>query len=79
MPVIRADNLVLGTPYIDVGGKVTAKNLTTGAESVVEFHKRPWIGTGFKVNADIYDEKGKLHSKLEGTWDKEVSLVNPKS
>lgn len=50
MPVLSAHNLILGTPYIDIGGKNVMKNLTTGEYAKLEFHKRPWVGEGCKVN-----------------------------
>ena len=76
MPVISAHNLIIGTPYVDIGGKSKIKNLTTGEICKLLFHKRPWVGTGFKVNGDLYDANGKVQFKLEGRWDKDVSLID---
>lgn len=76
MPVLSAHNLILAAPYIDIGGNAFLKNLTTGEYAILEFQKRPWIGLGYKVNGDIFDSQKNIVYKLDGRWNKEITLIN---
>lgn len=76
-PAFSGHNLIIGQMYVDIGGKVTVKNTTTGATAKVEFHRRGWSASSyFKSNATVFDPQGKERYKIEGDWSKEFFLEN---
>jgi len=48
LPTISAHNLVIGNPYLDLGGKSTIRNMMRPGEICeLEFHKRGWSASSF--------------------------------
>jgi hypothetical protein len=44
-PTLSVHNLILGTPYMDIGGKSIVKNLTRKGETcTLEYFKKGWSG-----------------------------------
>jgi len=77
---ISVHNLIIGTPYLDVGGRAYMRNLKCPKEQYVEitFQKRNWSGdNNFRVNASVFSAPGKVAYKIEGRWNDEVSLIDP--
>jgi hypothetical protein len=48
--------LILGTPYVDIGGKATIRNIHKGEYLELEYHKRGWTGHPCKVTGQIFNE-----------------------
>jgi hypothetical protein len=78
-PTVSVNNLILGTPYIDIGGKQTIRNLKNGEYCVMEFHTRGWTGTGYKVEGEVFNERKQCVYKIEGRWNESISLINAKT
>lgn len=85
LPCISAHNLIIGTPYLDLGGTSTIKNLNKPNEiCVVEFHKRGWSESSyFRVEGEIFVNGGQKKEtpvyRLEGKWSESVTLINEKT
>ncbi len=85
LPTISAHNLIIGTPYLDLGGTATIKNLSKPNEiSSIEFHKRGWSESSyFRIEGVIYANGGQKKEVpvylLEGKWSESVTLVNEKT
>lgn len=56
LPVISAHNLIIGTPYLDLSGKSTIRNMMKKEEYCeLEFHKRGWSASSyFRVEGEIF-------------------------
>ena len=84
LPTISAHNLVIGTPYLDLGGTSTIKNMQKPNEHcVLEFHKRGWSESSyFKLDGEIYNTGTKKSSpvyRIEGKWSESAVLINEKT
>ncbi len=79
-PVISAHNLIIGSPYVDLGGKSVIRNCTKeGEKCVLEYHRRGWTSTGaFKVDGEVFNSKGQVVFNIDGNWNSQVVIVNPK-
>jgi hypothetical protein len=75
-PVMSVNGIIFGKPYMDVTGKAIIKNLKTKEHCEIEFHKRGWKGQNHKVDGQVFNEAGQVMYKLEGSWDKEIVLVD---
>lgn len=85
LPTISAHNLIIGTPYLDLGGTSVITNLNRPKEVChLEFHKRGWSESSyFKVDGEIYAgggaKKDPVVYRLEGKWSENVHLINEKT
>ena len=53
---MSAHNLIIGTLYLDLGGKSVIKNCRNGEKAVLEYHKRGWTSSSaFKVDGDLFN------------------------
>jgi hypothetical protein len=78
-PTISANNLIIGTLYMDLSGKSTIKNMTTGDIAILEYHKRGWTAANaFRIDGDIMNNKKEVIYKLDGGWNDKISIMNPK-
>lgn len=79
--MVSAHNLIIGTPYVDIGGKSVVRCTNReGDYCELEYHKRGWTSSSaFKVDGEIYNNKKEVIYKLEGKWSDKVSLVNNKT
>lgn len=67
MPSISAHNIVIGSFYLDAGGKSVIRNTATGDEAVLNFYRRGWTGSdAFKVDGKISNSKGEAIYRLNG-------------
>jgi len=72
--------LIIGTLYLDQHGKSTIKNLKTGDEAVLEYHRRGWTSaSAFKVDGEILNAKKEVIYKLDGRWDDKIGIISPKA
>ena len=74
-PVTSANNLILGTPYIDQHGKSLAKNHKTGHVCDVEYKRRGWGGKNAgRLEGDIKDKNGQVVGTVYGTWSEKIQF-----
>ena len=57
-PLLSVHNLIIGTPYLDAGGKGVIRNLANPDRYVeIDFHKRGWSSsTYFRFDGFVYYE-----------------------
>lgn len=70
-PGLSIHNIIIGTPYLDLAGKLYLRNMDMPNEkySVVEFFKRGWSANSyFRVTADVYSSANEIAYRLEGKW-----------
>ena len=75
-------NLIIGSPYLDAGGKGYIKNLACPTEKYVEieFHKRGWSKSNqYKVDGNVYAGKDNVAYKIEGRWNESMNLIDCKT
>lgn len=53
--------------------------MTKGEHAELHYTKKGWTGSGFKVEGEIFNSKDQVVYRLEGRWNKEVSLINAKT
>jgi len=60
-------------------GKSIIKNLNSGDEAVLEFHRRGWTSSNaFRIDGDIMNAKKEVIYKLDGHWNDKISIMaNP--
>lgn len=60
LPTISAHNLIIGTPYVDLGGPSTIKNMSRPGEVCnLNFNRRGWSESSyFKVDGEIFVNGG---------------------
>ena len=80
VPGISAHNIIIGTPYVDLGGKSTIRNLSKPHEYCeLEYHRRGWSQASyFRVDGEIYQGK-ELVYKIEARWNENATLINMKT
>jgi hypothetical protein len=78
-PGFSINNIIIGTPYIDILGKQIVKNLSQPDHyfSVVEFYKRGWSqNTYHRFRGEIFDGPNNPVLKLEGKWNEGAVLTD---
>lgn len=64
---------------MDLSGKSTIKNVTTGDIAVLNYHPRGWTSANaFRIDGEIMNSKKEVIYKLEGGWNDKISIMNPK-
>lgn len=83
LPTVSANNLIIGTPYLDLFGPTTIKNLSRpGDTCIINFHPRGWSASSYyKLDGDVFRAGNKKESiyKFEGKWNEGASLINVKT
>jgi len=80
-PGVSINNIIIGTPYLDVVGKATIKNLACPKQSyaVLEYFKRGWSASSHqKVTGEIYSGNNVVY-KIEGRWSESAYIINCKT
>jgi hypothetical protein len=76
-PIANAHNLIFGAPYVDMCGKITITNHTTGEEANLEFHKKGWTGKmRFMVTGTINNTVGKPVYNISGNFTEQISVTH---
>jgi hypothetical protein len=76
-PENSANNLIIGTLYVDMHGKLEVTNLTTGSKAEFNIHRQGWTKkNSHKVEGRVIDGKGNVRYEVHGLWNKELSLRN---
>ena len=78
-PISACRNVIFGTMYIEHYGKMTIKNMRTGDEWVLEFHKagKGLFGSAKNVGlveGVVKDADGEIHYHLRGRWNETISM-----
>lgn len=75
-------NLIIGSPYLDAGGRGYIRNVSCPTEQYVEitFHKRGWsAGQHHRLNGDVYSAPGVVAYRIEGKWSDTIYLTDVKT
>ncbi len=78
-PCLSFHNLVVGTPYIDIEGTGTLRDLKNPDKlATIKFHKRGWTSqeNNFKVEGFIYRNKDDLAFTFTGKWNDKIILTD---
>ena len=78
-PMFAAHNLIIGTPYVDIGGTSTIKSIEhPDLECLLTYTKRGWTTRDmFKVEGDVYrknSKKKELLYKIHGNWNSKIYI-----
>ena len=75
-PVFSAHNLIIGTPYVDLGGSSQIKLLErSDLDCQLRYTKRGWISKDeCKVEGEV-TKKGKKIFKIHGHWNSKVFIT----
>ena len=79
-PIVYAQNIIIGTPYIDIGGDCVVKSLGKNSlNCLLKFHLRGWLSSEeFKVEGDVINrslpKKDQHLFKIHGNWNKKISI-----
>ena len=79
-PTVSAHNLIIGTPYVDIGGSSKVELLDGNFECNIKFHKRGWLSKeACKVEGEVSritkDKKNELLYKIHGNWNSEIFVT----
>lgn len=75
-PTLCVHNLLLGAPYIDIGGRTYFTNTKTGEHADLTWTKRGWTGKPYRVSGRAYDATGEPRYDIIGRWNEKAELVN---
>ena len=74
-PITTANNLILGTLYLDLAGESIAVNRNTGDKWVFRFIKRGWGNkNAYKVEGEIFDGDGNHVYDVYGHWHRAIYI-----
>lgn len=74
-PSTYAQNIILGTLYLDCGGKSTATNLKTKDKCVLTYHQKGWSdATHGLMDGYVQDAHGNKMIEITGKWTEAVSI-----
>ncbi len=77
-PENSANNLIIGTLYIDVHGIVEVHNVTKNIKAVIDISRQNWSNrTPFGFTGKITDQYDNVKMLVEGTWNKDYYLKDP--
>ncbi|KAG8219979.1 Oxysterol-binding protein-domain-containing protein [Butyriboletus roseoflavus] len=68
-------NLMMGTKYLEHCGKMTIKNMVSGASCVVDFKQTGYWGASNEVTGIVLSRSGDICARIEGKWDDQIVLV----
>ncbi|THH08730.1 hypothetical protein EW145_g2510 [Phellinidium pouzarii] len=67
-------NLMMGTKYLEHCGEMMIRNVSTGAQCVLDFKETGyWASTPNVVSGTVYSPDGSTVGRLEGKWDEQLS------
>jgi hypothetical protein len=79
-PVVSAHNLIIGTLYLDIGGKSIIRKCGSAEYTELDYHRRGWSSSNsYRVDGEVFNKKKEAVYKLEGKWDSGASMTNIKS
>ena len=78
IPTISVHNLIIGTMYLDLGGKSIIKNLSNGEHCILEYHKKGWTGQGHRVDGEVFSSRKESVYKIDGRWTSQIHIINNK-
>ena len=67
-PQILIQNLIYGGTYVDIEGKVTGINHTSGEKVVLNFFKKVSDNENSKITGTAYDCDGNEVYEIFGSW-----------
>ncbi|KAL6774365.1 hypothetical protein ACKKBG_A24730 [Auxenochlorella protothecoides x Auxenochlorella symbiontica] len=68
-PTSKANNVILGSTWVDTYGDYKLLNVTTGARAHMVYKECGWFGSGrYEIDGYIYREDGTKAYILEGKW-----------
>lgn len=68
-PDNSANNIIMGTLYVDVHGKLEVVNKTKDIKCELTIHRQGWTGkNAYKVEGKVIDHSGQTRCKVEGLW-----------
>jgi hypothetical protein len=54
-PVVCASNLIIGTPYVDLGGMSVIRNVKNDERAEIEYFKRGWTDSNnFRLEGHVF-------------------------
>lgn len=74
-PRVYANNLVVGTSYIDFEGPIEMLNHSTGERAELTYYTSGW-STKSRLEGKIMDSNGNTVYKIEGSWFDKLVAVN---
>lgn len=66
---------MMGTKYLEHWGKMTIKNIVTGASCVVDFKQTGYWGASNEIVGAVLSESGDVCARIEGKWDDRIVLA----
>ena len=79
-PGTSANNIIVGTMYLDVHGSTVVRNLKSGEVVELEYLPRSWLGNNaFVVRGVVKDNSGVPRYRVNGLWNERFSITNMES
>ena len=78
-PGLSINNIIIGTPYLDVCGKQYIRNLACPKDqyAVIEYFKRGWSTSSYqRVQGEIFSGPKQVAYRIEGKWSDTLTIVN---
>lgn len=76
-PNTIANNIIIGTLYLDLGGTTTCVCPQTGVKVEINHKERGMFSRGaFIIDGNVFDANGKKVYRIHGHWNSEVKLTN---
>ena len=75
-------NLIIGQPYVDMGGKGYVRNVQCPKEQYVDldFQNRGWKESSyFKATGNVYSSPGQIAFKIDCRWNEYIYLTDMKT
>lgn len=75
LPDTSANNLILGTIYVDLHGKCEVLNLNTGEKCELTCFRRGWtMANAYKVEGHCLDASGEKKFFVYGLWSEQMNI-----
>ena len=76
-PYTTANNLIIGTVYLDLHGKTIVTNHKTGEICEMDYKRRGWGSkNAYCIDGVIKDATGVVRWTLKGKWNESISITN---
>ena len=76
-PDNSANNLIMGTLYVDVHGTMEVTNITKNIKVVLNVTRQGWTTkNAYKVEGNVLDANSKPRYEIEGKWNEGLSIKN---
>ena len=75
-PDNSANNLIMGTLYVDVHGVMEITNITKNIKCIINIGRQnSWLSNnGYQVKGEVFDASGAPRFELLGMWNDYLSL-----